>query len=113
VNDIFNFDVYDFVHLGNVYVPLEVRLDVHGFILVCILYSSLLLALHVSSAICTHPQEHKLQSTALGVCNSCGMLVHWNRYWLGHRHNFSTVKFRMETPLYGIACSELQNVINL
>jgi hypothetical protein len=26
-------------------------------------------AVHVSGAICTHPQEHKLQSTALGVCN--------------------------------------------
>jgi hypothetical protein len=24
---------------------------------------------HVSVAICTRPQEHKLQSTALGVCN--------------------------------------------
>jgi hypothetical protein len=22
------------------------------------------------------------------------MLVHWNRYWLGHRHTFSTVNFR-------------------
>jgi hypothetical protein len=26
-------------------------------------------ALHVSGTICTHPQEHKLQSAALGVCN--------------------------------------------
>jgi hypothetical protein len=33
-------------------------------------------ALDVSGAICTHPQEHKLQSTASGVCNGCGMLVH-------------------------------------
>jgi hypothetical protein len=47
---------------------------------------------HVSGAICTHLQEHKLQSTALGVCNVCGMLVHWSRYWLGHPHTFSTVK---------------------
>jgi hypothetical protein len=47
------------------------------------------LALHVSGAICTHPQEHKLQSTALGVCSDCGMLVHWSRYWLGHPHTFS------------------------
>jgi hypothetical protein len=36
----------------------------------CILYSSLFLALHVSGAICTHPQEHncergKLISTIL------------------------------------------------
>jgi hypothetical protein len=27
------------------------------------------LALHVSGAICTHPQEHKLQHTAIGICN--------------------------------------------
>jgi hypothetical protein len=33
------------------------------FIAVCIL------ALHVSGAICTHPQEHKLQHTTIGVCN--------------------------------------------
>jgi hypothetical protein len=26
-------------------------------------------AVHVSGAICTYPQEHKLQSRALGVCN--------------------------------------------
>jgi hypothetical protein len=32
----------------------------------CILYYTTL-ALHVSGAICTHPQEHKLQSTAIGV----------------------------------------------
>jgi hypothetical protein len=37
-------------------------------------------ALRVSGAIYTHPQEHKLQSTALGVCNGCGMLFHWSRY---------------------------------
>jgi hypothetical protein len=27
------------------------------------------LALHVSGAICTHPQEPKLQRTTIGVCN--------------------------------------------
>jgi hypothetical protein len=32
------------------------------------------LDLHVSGAICTHPQEHKLQRTAIGVCNGFGML---------------------------------------
>jgi hypothetical protein len=37
-------------------------------------------AVRVSGAICTHPQEHKLQITALGVCNVCGMLVQWSRY---------------------------------
>jgi hypothetical protein len=48
-------------------------------------------SLHVSGAICTHPQEHKLQRTAIGVCNGYGMLIHWSRYWLGHTHTFSTV----------------------
>jgi hypothetical protein len=33
-------------------------------------------AVHVLGAICTHPQEHKLQSTAIGVCNGYGMLKH-------------------------------------
>jgi hypothetical protein len=44
----------------------------------------------------THPQEHKLQSTALGVCNGCGMLFHWSRYWLGHPLTFSTVKSELD-----------------
>jgi hypothetical protein len=57
------------------------------------LFLYICLAVHVSGAICTHPQEHELQSTALGVCNGCGMLVHWSRYWLGHPLTFSTVKF--------------------
>jgi hypothetical protein len=43
-------------------------------------------ALHVWSAICTHPQEHKLKGTAIGMCNVYGMLIHWSRYWLGHTH---------------------------
>jgi hypothetical protein len=47
-------------------------------------------ALHVSGAICTHPQEQKLQSTAIRVCNGYGMLIHSSRYWL--EHTFSTVK---------------------
>jgi hypothetical protein len=68
-----------------------VQLDVHVFM--CILYSSIFfLALHVSGAICTHPQEHKLQRTAIGVCNGFGVLIHWSRYWLGHLHTFSTVR---------------------
>jgi hypothetical protein len=41
-------------------------------------------ALHVSGTICTHPQERKLQGTAIGVYNGYGMLLHWSRYWLGH-----------------------------
>jgi hypothetical protein len=51
------FDIHGSVHLGNVYVRLNVQLDAHVFI--CILYSCIF-ALHVSGAICTHPQEHKL-----------------------------------------------------
>jgi hypothetical protein len=84
------FDVHGSVHHGNVYVQLMVQLDVHVFM--CILYSSLFLALHVSGAICTHPQEHKLQRTAIGVCNGFGMLIHWSRYWLGHPHTLSLVR---------------------
>ena len=61
------------------------------------LYVSLyIFALHVLGAVCTHPQEHKLQSTAIGMCNGYGMLIHWSRYWLGHPHNFSMVKFGHE-----------------
>jgi hypothetical protein len=59
---------------------------------ICILHSSKH-SLHVSGAICIHPQEHKLQITAIGVCNGYGVLIHWSRYWLGHPHTFSTVKF--------------------
>jgi hypothetical protein len=36
--------------------------------ILCILYYTIL-ALHVSGAICTHHQEHKLQSKALGTCD--------------------------------------------
>jgi hypothetical protein len=71
------FDVHGSVHHGNAYVQLKVQLDIHVF--VCILFSSLLLALHVSGAICTHPQEHKFQRTAIGVCNGFGMLMNWSK----------------------------------
>jgi hypothetical protein len=64
--NISEFDVHGSVLLGNEYVQLKVQLDVHVFI--CILYFSLFLALHVSGAICTDPQEHKLQRTAICVC---------------------------------------------
>jgi hypothetical protein len=70
-----------------VYVRLTVQLDAHVFI--CILYSSIFV-LHVSGAICTHHQEHKLQSTAIDMRNGYGMLIHWSRYWLGHTHTSST-----------------------
>jgi hypothetical protein len=35
---------------------------------------STILALHVSGAICTHHQEHKLQSTAVGTRDCYGVL---------------------------------------
>jgi hypothetical protein len=91
------FDVHGSVHLGNVYVQSKVQLDVHEVI--SILYSSLFLALHVSCAICTHPQEHKLQSTTTGVCNGFGVLIHSSRYWLQHPHTLSTVRFRLSLNL--------------
>jgi hypothetical protein len=83
------FDVHGSVHLGNVYVRLKVQLNVHGFL--CILYFTIF-ALHVSGAICTYHQDHKLQSTAIGMRNGCGMLILWNRYWLEHPHTLSTAK---------------------
>jgi hypothetical protein len=64
------FNVHGSVHLGNVYIRLNVQRDAHGF--VCVLYFSIF-ALHVSGAICTHQQEHKLQSRAVGMCNFYGM----------------------------------------
>jgi hypothetical protein len=60
-------DVHGSVHIGNVYVRLKVQLDVHGFI--CISLFLYIFAVHVSGAICSHPQEHKLQNTDIGVCN--------------------------------------------
>jgi hypothetical protein len=51
------------------------------------------LTLHVSGATCTHPQEHQLQRTAIGICSGYGMLIHWGRCWLGHPHTLSTVMF--------------------
>jgi hypothetical protein len=52
-------------YLLNVYVLLKVQLDARAFI--CIIYFTRF-ALHVSAAICTHHQEHKLQFTAIGRC---------------------------------------------
>jgi hypothetical protein len=66
VNTVMKFDVHGSVLLGNLCVRLRVQLDAHGFI--CILYSSIF-ALHVSGAIRTHHQEHKLQITAINMCN--------------------------------------------
>jgi hypothetical protein len=70
IDGYFAFDVQGFVHLGNVYVRLKFQLDAHVFI--CTLYFARF-ALHVSGAVCTHHQEHKLQSTAIGMRNGYGM----------------------------------------
>jgi hypothetical protein len=59
------------------YVLLNFKLDV---LFIYILYSSQFLALPVSGAICTNSQDHKLQRTAMGICNGYGMLIHWSRY---------------------------------
>jgi hypothetical protein len=64
------FNVHGFVHLGNVYIRLKVQRDAHGF--VCIFYFTVF-ALHVSGAIYTYHQEHKLQSTAVSMRNCHGM----------------------------------------
>jgi hypothetical protein len=42
-------------------------------VFLCILYYTVL-ALHVSGAICTHHQEHKLQSRVVGTCDCYGVL---------------------------------------
>jgi hypothetical protein len=57
------FHVHGSVYLGNVCVRLKVQLD---YMYSLFLY---IFSLYVSGAICTHPEEHKLQSTALRVCN--------------------------------------------
>jgi hypothetical protein len=53
-----------------IYIRLKVQLDEHGF--VCTLYLTIF-ALHVSGDICTHHQEHKLQSTARCMRKDYGM----------------------------------------
>jgi hypothetical protein len=65
------FDVHGSEHFGNIYVQLRVQLDAH-YMYSLFLY---IFAVHVSGAICTHPQEHKLQRTAIGMCNDYGMLT--------------------------------------
>jgi hypothetical protein len=65
------FDVHGSVRLSNIDIRLQVQLDAHGFL--CILYHTTL-ALHVLGAICTHHQEHKLRSTAVGMHDFFGVL---------------------------------------
>jgi hypothetical protein len=67
---IINIFFHGSAHLGNAYVRFNVQLDTHGF--VCTLYFTIF-AVHDSGVICTHHQEHKLQSTAIGIRNGYGM----------------------------------------
>jgi hypothetical protein len=89
-----NFDVHGSVHLWQCVCSIESPTRCTWIYIYSLFLS--IFALHVSVAICTHPQGHKLQSTAIGVCNGYGMLIHWNRYWLGHPHPFSTVKSELD-----------------
>jgi hypothetical protein len=64
------FYVHDSVHLGNIYIYIYIYIyifdcksDEMNTDFLCILNYTVL-ALHVSGAICTHHQEHKLQSRA-------------------------------------------------
>jgi hypothetical protein len=65
------FNVDGSVHIGNVYIRFIVQRDASGF--VCIRYFTVF-TLHVSDAVYTHYQEHKLQSTAVDVRDCYGML---------------------------------------
>jgi hypothetical protein len=95
------FDVHSSVQLGNVYVRLKVQLDAHGF--VCILYFALF-ALHVSGAVCTHHQEHKLQSTAMLKVWGCPsqyllqwinqLLTYHNHWYIGCTQQFVLLMMR-------------------
>jgi hypothetical protein len=38
-------------------------------------------SLHVSGAICTLPQEHNLQRTAIGMCSGYGVLIGAGTGW--------------------------------
>jgi hypothetical protein len=64
------------------YIRLNVKPDAHGFFL-CILYF-IILAVHVSGAICTHHQERRLQSSAVGTCDCYGVLGVGQS--IGHTH---------------------------
>jgi hypothetical protein len=79
------FDAHGSVHLGNMFYSSPTR---------CTPYSLLFLtlALHVSCAICTDHQEHKLQSSAIGFV-WFGVLLHWSRYWFGTALHLSTVSY--------------------
>jgi hypothetical protein len=56
-----------------IYVRLLFALDIQG--LICILYYTIFIAVHDGGNNFTHPQEPKLQSTVLGVCNLSNVKV--------------------------------------
>jgi hypothetical protein len=58
--------IYIYIYL------LECKSDEIHTDFLCILYYTIV-ALHVSGAICTHNQEHKLQSTAVGTRDCYGV----------------------------------------
>jgi hypothetical protein len=66
------FDVHGSVYLGNIYIFDWKSKEMHMDIL-CILYFAII-SLHVSGAVCTHHQEHKLQSAAVGTRDCYGVL---------------------------------------
>jgi hypothetical protein len=73
------------------YVQFKVQLDVLFYVLFILLYSSLYMFRVLFAPI--------LRSTTAAYSHrrvyGFGMLVHWSRYWLGHLHTCSTVKFRL------------------
>jgi hypothetical protein len=56
-----------------IYILLQARRDAHGIFYV---FFITLFALHVSGAICTHHQEHKLQSTAVRTRYCYGIYIY-------------------------------------
>jgi hypothetical protein len=61
-----------------VYVRLRVQLDAR-YMYSLFLY---IFALPVSGAICTDLQEHKLQRTAIGMCNGLTYHKHYTNLWM-------------------------------
>jgi hypothetical protein len=55
-----------------------------------VFFIPLYFALSVSGAICTHPQEHKLRRTAIGMCNGYEQVLY------GTPSQFSTVKSELD-----------------
>jgi hypothetical protein len=58
-------------------------------------------AVHVSGAICAHPQEHNLQSTAIG------MLIHWTESELDRA---KSMRVSQPVPAPGVVPSDVVRV---